>query len=293
MFIGRLLLMGLPAAVALGGVAVLAVRSQRKRRADGLRGRLLRNARDPEPDAPGVELPEPVRRYLEYALPPGTPPIRTASLRQTGTFRLGGIGSGWKPLEATQSFSSSPPAFVWEARIRMAPALAIQVVDSYLGGEGAIHATAASLIPIVDRKGAPELNAGALMRFLAEAVWIPTRLRPGDGLSWQPMDQRRARAILEDGPNRVELEFTFGDDGRIETIFAPGRFRDVDGIGVPTPWICRLGMWASVHGFRAPLEGEVAWVLPEGELVYWRGKISEIRFQLASDYGASSGPGSR
>lgn len=192
---------------------------------------------------------------------------------------MGGIGSAWKPLKATQSFSSMPPAFVWDARIRLAPLIAIRVNDSYLDGEGAIRATAASLIPLVSRGGTRELNEGALMRFLAEAVWIPTRLMPGQGLRWEEIDERRARAILEDRGTRVELEFTFGADGRVESIYSPGRFRDVNGVGVPTPWICRLDEWGRADGFRVPFAGEVAWLLPEGDLVYWRGRISEIRFE--------------
>ena len=275
----RFLLIAVPAGGALAAAAVLSGKSRLRRVAAGLRGRLIRNARDPLAKGSALDVPEPVRRYLTFAIPPGARPIRTATLRQTGEFRMGGIGSVWKSLKAAQSFSSTPPAFVWDARIRLAPLIAIRVHDSYLDGEGAIRATAASLIPLVHRRGTRELNEGALMRFLAEAVWIPTRLIPEEGLRWEEMDARRSRAILEDGDTRAELEFTFGDDGRVESIYSPGRFRDVNGVGVPTPWICRLDEWGRVDGFRVPLAGEVAWLLPEGDLVYWRARISEIRFE--------------
>lgn len=30
-----------------------------------------------------------------------------------------------------------------------------------------------------------------------------------------------------------------------------------------------------------PLNGEVAWLLPEGEKPYWRGRVSEIAYDFA------------
>jgi hypothetical protein len=32
---------------------------------------------------------------------------------------------------------------------------------------------------------------------------------------------------------------------------------------------------------RVPLDGEVAWLLPEGPKPYWRGRIAEIDYEFA------------
>jgi hypothetical protein len=32
---------------------------------------------------------------------------------------------------------------------------------------------------------------------------------------------------------------------------------------------------------QIPLEGEVAWLLPEGPKPYWRGRITDIAYELA------------
>ena len=34
------------------------------------------------------------------------------------------------------------------------------------------------------------------------------------------------------------------------------------------------------HGILIPLEGEVAWILPDGRRPYWRGRIREIDYEL-------------
>jgi len=31
---------------------------------------------------------------------------------------------------------------------------------------------------------------------------------------------------------------------------------------------------------RVPLEGEAAWITPEGVKTYWRGKITELRYEF-------------
>ncbi|MFO7544641.1 MAG: DUF6544 family protein [Trueperaceae bacterium] len=40
-----------------------------------------------------------------------------------------------------------------------------------------------------------------------------------------------------------------------------------------------LWNYAERDGLLVPLEGEVAWLLPDGPRPYWRGRIDEIVFQ--------------
>lgn len=37
----------------------------------------------------------------------------------------------------------------------------------------------------------------------------------------------------------------------------------------------------SVEHMRVPLDGEVAWLLPEGAKPYWRGRITKLRYEFA------------
>lgn len=34
-------------------------------------------------------------------------------------------------------------------------------------------------------------------------------------------------------------------------------------------------------GMQVPLDGEVAWLLPQGERPYWRGRITKIEYEFA------------
>jgi hypothetical protein len=120
------------------------------------------------------------------------------------------------------------------------------------------------------------------MRFLAEAAWYPTALLPSQGVRWQAIDERSARATLEDRGVRATMTFRFGADGLIESVRADARGRTVRGEVVPTPWEGRWSNHALRDGMRVPLTGEVAWLLPEGEKPYWRGTIESLRYEFAA-----------
>lgn len=220
-------------------------------------------------------LPEPVRRFFAAVLRPGQPQIHAVELHQTGEFFVNG---SWRPLRAHQRFSVNPPAMVWDASIRMAPLLAVRVRDGYVRGEGLMHAEFAAVYPMVDQRGGHELNEGALQRFLGEAGWFPTALLPGPNTTWTAIDAHSARVTLHDGGTTASLRYRFDDEGRIAEVYSPARYREVNGKYVATPWRARTLAYGAHEGVRIPTELEVAWLLPDGPMPYWRGRINDIRY---------------
>lgn len=223
-------------------------------------------------------LPAPAARYFAFALTPGQPLVRHARLAQSGA--LARRRDQWAPFTATEDFDVSPPAFVWEARIRMAPFLVARVRDSYRAGEGAVHAKLAGIVTLVDLHGTPEVAAASLQRYLAEAAWLPTALLPSAELVWTPVDDDAARATLTDHGLSVWVDFRFSPRGEIvET--STERYRDVDGSAVRTPWVGRFWDYVRLGGMMVPRQGEVAWLLPEGRYPYWRGRIDGASMHLS------------
>jgi hypothetical protein len=161
----------------------------------------------------------------------------------------------------------------------MATFVAIGVRDPYLTGVGSMQGRLAGVIPVVDQSGGPELAAGALQRYLAEAPWFPTALLPGDGPGWEAIDSTRARAVLTDQGITVSLEFQFAPSGEIERTYTPARHREVKGSYVPTPWAGVYRSYAAMGRMKAPMESEVEWILPEGRLPYWRGRIARAEYR--------------
>jgi len=225
-------------------------------------------------------LPAPVRRYFEFALTPGRPLVPRARLEQRGEF-LSRPAGPWSPFTAVQHVAVTPPGFVWDASIRIAPLVAVRVRDSYLEGEGAMLGKLGGLVPVVDVHAGPEIAEAALQRYLAEAVWLPTALLPGAGVAWTAVDDTTARATLADRGTSAWIEFRFAPGGEIAAT-STERYRAVDGKQVPTPWVGRFWGYERVQGMMVPREGEVAWVLPEGRLPYWRGRVTGFAFEPAS-----------
>jgi hypothetical protein len=124
------------------------------------------------------------------------------------------------------------------------------------------------------------MNAGELMRYLAEAVWFPTAFLPGQGLTWAGVDDASARATLADGDSSVSLIFHFDERDLVDWVRAEARYRAVDGAFEPTPWTGHFRNYQPRKGLLIPLDGQVAWNLPEGDLAYWRGHIEDIQYRF-------------
>ncbi|HEX5819250.1 MAG TPA: DUF6544 family protein [Gemmatimonadales bacterium] len=267
--------------LALVGVVVVAGARWRSRTA-GLVGRLQAASAGVAPAVYSSReldgLPAPVARYFRTVLRDGQPIPRRARIEQHGTFAVKATPDGWRPFTAVQQFTAHPAGFVWDARIRMAPGLDFLVRDAFVNGRGSMYGTILGLIPVVDVHDTPDIAAGALVRFLAEAVWLPTALLPSQGVRWAPIDSTSARATLTSGGTTVSLDFHFGADGLVERIYAPARGRDVAGTSVPTPWEGRWLAYAERGGVLVPVRGEVAWILPAGPLPYWRGEIGAVAY---------------
>jgi len=225
-----------------------------------------------------ARLPAPVRRYLERVLPPQPRRIRTVTARQQGTFSFN--GKLWLPFASRQWVTPEVPGFLWDASIQMMPFVNAFVHDAYLAGEGILEARLFGLIPLARQKPSPELAQGELLRFLAETLWYPTALIPGCGVKWTEVDDSTAQVSLQDRSTEASLKFHFGSDGLVDTVHADARPRLVKGKSIPAPWHCRFWDYRERQGLLVPLEGEVTWILPEGPLPYWRGRLVEVVYDF-------------
>ena len=223
-------------------------------------------------------LPAPVAKYFRTILKEGQPLIDTARIDHVGEFKL---SDKWIPFHSEEYFSAHPPAFIWNAEMRMNPLMKIRVRDGYWDRKGSMLAKMLSLFTVVHATGDAELAAGALQRYLAESPWQPTALLPAENLQWSAIDERKAMATLTDGATSVSLEFDFNAAGEITGTYSPARFKEQNGKYEPLPWRGRFWNYAERSGMRIPIEGEVAWQTPEGLQPYWRGRIVKAEFAFS------------
>ncbi|WP_448562537.1 DUF6920 family protein [Trichothermofontia sp.] len=226
-------------------------------------------------------LPAPVQRYFRNTLQDGQAMISAVHMRHRGTFNVGETTDEWKHFTSDQQVITQRPGFDWNGRIKILPGIPVLVHDAYISGEGILHASLFGLLSLVNLRGAGAVAEGELMRFFAEAAWYPTALLPSQGIHWEAAGDRSAQGTLTEGDISITMLFQFNEQDLIESVRAEARGRTVGSKIIPTPWYGRFWNYKEQSGMKIPLNGEVAWLLPDGEKPYWRGSLTGITYEFA------------
>jgi len=211
-------------------------------------------------------LPEPVRRYFQYALPENFPYISYARLKHKGHFRLKPEQS-WKSIKGEEYFTAEKPGFVWFGKLPY-----FTGKDLYIRGEGNLKVKLFSFIKIVDKKG-NKIDQGELLRWLGESPWFPTALLPSNKLKWKAVDENSARVILNYNSIEATGVFNFDEKGRI-TSFTTKRYKD----GVLEKWTGYFKNYKDANGIKIPFKVEVEWNLETGNFKYVNFILSKIEY---------------
>jgi hypothetical protein len=84
--------------------------------------------------------------------------------------------------------------------------------DTYINGRGRMFIKAGGLVAVADGTG-PKFDQGTALRFLGEIIWFPSgALAPY--ITWEPIDEWRARATLTFKDVSVGADFEFDERGR-------------------------------------------------------------------------------
>lgn len=276
----RALTMAAAALVALAlalGIAGRIGSARFRARFEAEKGALLARGRSAPPrrvDPSAVAaLPAPVRRYLEVAGAAGRAAPRVALLAQRGELRAA-ADRPWMPFESEQAYAFEPPGFVWLAEARLAPGVRMLARDAFVDGRGNMLIRLLGAFTVADAKG-PELDQGAGLRHWGEILSFPeAALDPR--LRWEPIDDGRARVRVDQDGLRLEAVLEFGADG-LPVAFHAERFRDVNGVGVLTPWSGRFTGWKDFGGRPLPSRWESIWHLEGGDFVAVRMEILSAR----------------
>ncbi len=218
-------------------------------------------------------------KYLGWALPEGRE-IHGARLKQRGTLRTGTDTDRWMSFEADQVVAPHAPGFVWNARVTIALLVHLAVRDAFVAGAGSGQIALWAAFPIASDGGTPEMNSGALHRFLAEAAWYPSALRPSEHLHWRAIDDSAALATLSVGDLEVSLEFRFGDP-EITAVYTSARWGSFPDGYDERPWEGHFRNYRLIDGVRVPTEGEVGWYVNGEWACVWKGTVADITYEFS------------
>ena len=222
-------------------------------------------------------LPPAVQRYFRAVLKDGQPLIATATFELAGTINMSTTGENWKPFTSWQRAVVHRPGFLWNGRVAMLHGFAAYVHDSYIAGEGTLHAAMLGLVTVAEGQGGGEIARGELMRYFAETAWYPTALLPSEGVRWTAVDDRSAKATLVDGSISSTLLFRFDDAGLIASVHADERGSGVGKGMVMLPWDCSVSNYQLRHGMMVPTRGEAL----KGGKPYFVGDLTSLVYEFA------------
>ena len=212
-------------------------------------------------------------RYLQYAIAPDAPPIRSARVVHEGFIRTRPNGR-WFPVRGTQSFDVVEPGFDWHGVIRPFPLIRIEAHDSLHEGRGRMLVKLNGLITIADVTG-PEMDQSSAARWLMEGLWFPSMLA-SNLVQWEPLSANHARITLRpDVTTTVEVD----DQGRIVSVECD-RYRDAGGgKAVMTRWHGACEEYQDFGGYRVPATIRGAWMLDGGEFECIRFQVQTIEYR--------------
>jgi len=222
-------------------------------------------------------LPQPVQHYLACTGVVGKPWILTAQLIQAGRFRMG-PERPWMPIKAVQTFTTTPPGFVWKATGQVAGLPLVKGRDCYQDGHGHMLGKLAGLYTIFNARG-KEMDQSSLTRYLSEMMWFPTAFL-GDNISWQGIDDHSTQVTLTDGGKSVSARMEFDDQGR-PTLFKALRYYEEKGQYSLVPWSNLIDRYQAFGGLNVPTHGQVMWNMASDDFTYFDWDVSQIEYNVA------------
>jgi len=215
-------------------------------------------------------LPASVRRWLDCSSPSDAPIPRKISNTQEGEIDIRGK---WTPFAARTCYQRRPFTFVWKARVKLGPGVWVIAEDGHDDEGGWGGSKLWGIIPMGGRTD-PEVFAMQLVRSLAELPWTPQFALALPELEWQDTSDTTF-TVRTTGIQEVSVSFELDGDGDI--IRASGkRYYDVSAGFARAPWHYDFSDHRNYDGVRIPTSAVAAYDKPDGQWVYWRGKITSV-----------------
>ena len=227
------------------------------------------------------DLPEPARRFFQFAIEPGTRLRSIAEIRMEGELSLHTREDPrYRPMRAHQLLAA-PQGLVWQVQLGRG-AMRACGSDAMVGARSWTRFWLWRLLPVV-RVGA---NADHLRscwgRVVAEAAfWTPAFLLPRPGVTWSAVDSDTARATVRHLDLEQGVDIRVAADGqplwvriaRWSDANPQHRFRS-------QPFGGELSDFRSVAGYRVPFRVDGGNFFGTGDYFpFYRARVTALRMR--------------
>ncbi len=247
--------------------------------------------RDPSPvsTADLADLPDTVKRYLQFMGVVGRPRDWSFQARFTGRFRREPNHS-WMPCQAWQYNTASPIARVFHMSARFLHEVPMVARDTYIGGHGRMLGKILDRFTVVDGSG-DEFDIGELSTFLNDAVLLAPSMLLSANTTWSHVDDGTFDVTLTDAPHTVTARVSIDNRGAALDFTTTDRYAALATGLVQAKWSTPIEAWTVSRGRPAPTRASAIWHLPAGPFTYIDGRFlpGTIRYNIGPN-GTTSDP---
>ena len=224
-----------------------------------------------------AELPDPVQRYFKYTFPGQPPRYTVVRLSAEGDFRRP-LTETFNHTTAEQVIAAGVPALMFSATTPVLPGIWARAYDFFADGEMEMKAKVLSAVTVMDEAQTPELNAISLRRWLLESALYPAALLPGGPVTWEPVSDQSARAVVAARGMRATAIAHFDAEGRMTHMTA-----EADG-DLSTPYhgsgehVARSD-YQRLGGQMIPMRFTISRARGGSVYPFWKGRVKSIVFE--------------
>lgn len=211
--------------------------------------------------------PEPVRKYLKSCGYIGTPVRKYLRLSFSDVaFKQGTEGPDLIIDYTVYDLSAEPcrMAFIDSGLF----GIPFQGYDYYENGTGGMKGVLAKAFTLFDDRGA-EMDKACLVTYLAESLCSPSMLLNND-ITFEEIDEHTVKAEITYAGQTAGGVFTFNDDHEMISFYTEDRKED------KTPWTVKCSDYEVYDGIRFPSQMQIIWNYPDGDLIYFDGKVDDL-----------------
>ncbi len=229
-------------------------------------------------DAAVALLPAPVAAYVRQSGVIGQPRVSNFHARVHGRIR-GGATKAWMSWtgEQVNTCGSAPSRLLYMDATMFG--LPVDVLHAFVGPSATMRVKVCSLVPMVSAAGADMDRAETVTLFNDLCVLAPAALVDAP-ITWQSIDDQRARGSFTNGAQAVTADLVFNDDHELVDFVSDDRLRaSTDGKQFTRQrWSTPLSGYRAFGSRRIAAHGEGRWHAPdpEGEFTYLEFNLDEI-----------------
>ena len=221
-------------------------------------------------------LPDPVRRWFEFAILPGAPLLSVATINMGGEFSLGTKDLPKYQAMKARQILASPHGFVWQ----------LNLPGGISGSDSGLWTRFRILgwIPVARMGGDGDHRRAAFGRMVAEAIfWTPAAMLPmlsAGNISWEAVSDSVARVTVSHEGLSQSVELTIGPDGQPSAVsFMRWSNANPEKVWQLQPFGGALQDFRSVQGFRVPFDVEAGnFFGTPAYFPFYKAKLESISF---------------